>query len=98
MEILEEHILHCGDCNKPLLNVVVTETNDTRISKGCPTRTTIIRIKKCSYCGGSSFDSPPFAGSINIKPAQDDISLESIETIEDTKTGVLTNILTMGKY
>lgn len=80
LSIIESIDMKCADCNVKLANIVITESNDSRVERGKPPQKSKFRIINCYKCGGSSFDSKILEGSTNILSNKSDVDLNVIDT------------------
>lgn len=57
-------IVKCGDCGSKLVEIVVTETNEDRHKRGLRPLKTKYKVIDCPKCGGSSFETKVYEGSV----------------------------------
>lgn len=93
---LDSQILNCGDCNYPLVDIVLIETNEDRINRGLGPQKSQFRIAKCPKCSGSSFNSKVFEGSVIVGPAKKDLKIES-DDVDINDNGVIFTTLNIEK-
>lgn len=91
LEVIEEATIKCGDCGAPLVDIVVAETNESRVARGQkPLQSQY--IINCWRCTGKSFQTKVFSGSTSIKPAKDYVDLDEVDT-DIGEGGVIFTIL-----
>ncbi len=61
---ISSDIIKCGDCGMKLADLVLTETNEARVSRGLSPLVTQYQIVGCPSCGGSSFKTRTYEGSV----------------------------------
>jgi hypothetical protein len=87
---LEELTVKCGDCGTPLVNVVLTETNDLRTERGLKPQRLQFKLL-CYKCGGTSFPTKVLEGSAVVGTLKDDIETDEEDT--DLVDGVIVTTL-----
>jgi hypothetical protein len=95
-EVQEEETIKCGDCDKPLVNIVVYESNDERQEKGKNPQYSKYRVGKCYHCGGSSFWTKTFEGTTAMGAYNDNVTVD-IEDTEQTDDEVICSELKTSK-
>lgn len=86
LSLVEEKQIFCSRCNTPLLNIIVSETNDNRKKRGLDSISTKFTVKcyKCSHCSKTK----EFDGSTNIAPVAEFVSFE-IDKVEKHTDGTI---------
>ena len=81
----KEYIVRCGNCNNQLAEIIINKTNEQREESGMPRIVSKVKITDCPKCGGSSFVSPTFEGSIFVGNGY---NLNLLSTEVDDKSNV----------
>ncbi len=81
LSTVEETIIKCGDCGTPLVEVVVVESNLDRMKRQLLPQNSCFKVKNCYKCGGDSFKSKRFEGTLIFGPLKDSYSID----VEDTE-------------
>lgn len=80
-------ILHCFDCGIALLEILITETNESRREIGLRDAHAVFKVSdgSCPQCGGGSLPSKIFDGSTSIGVFSDNIRfiIEDTEIVDD---------------
>lgn len=79
LKVVEDTEIKCGNCNVPLINVVVVETNDDRKIRGLKPQKSQYQVQ-CYKCHGSSFKTKVFEGSTIIAGIADFITVDTVDT------------------
>src|SRR6476620_1588187 len=67
LRVVKELTLRCKNCNAPLAEVVLTETNEDRELRGLRASKNKCRVVNCCSCkDGSSFETETIDGSISV--------------------------------
>ena len=81
LRVLKEFVVRCKDCNTPLANILLTETNEDRLSRNQKAQKSKYQVVNCSKCeDGSSFETEVFEGSTSIANAREGYTLEEEDT------------------
>jgi hypothetical protein len=80
LSVIEELVLKCGDCGTPLINIVLSETNESRQKRNLKPLSSSYKVVNCYKCCGSSFQSKIFDGSVSISSFSDKLDID----LEDT--------------
>lgn len=80
MNPISEHTILCGDCGSILAFVVVSQTNEQRISNGLNAMTSVYKIYNCYRCNSCSFKTVEINGTTSILPGQEFFDIEEFET------------------
>ena len=78
---VQDVVVKCNDCGKPLINIVLTCENSELAKRGLKTYKIKYKVTDCCFCRGESFFTHVFEGSTIIGTVSDNISFE----IEDTE-------------
>ena len=93
---VETVALNCGDCGFPLIEIVLTETNDDRLRRGLYPMKNRFQVVDCPKCGGKSFNSKILEGTTIIGAAKNGYEFECIGAdIDDENT--IYNVLRIEK-
>jgi predicted nucleic-acid-binding Zn-ribbon protein len=93
---ISSDIIKCGDCGLKLLDIVVTETNENRISRGLKPQKTKYKVVDCPKCGGSSFETKVYEGSVIRGPISNEYITEDVDCDVDDE-GVIYGTLVLRK-
>ena|SRR5688500_1552349 len=83
-------ILKCGDCGTPLVDLVITETNESRQERGKKPLRSKFQVYNCYRCGSESFESQVLEGSVIAGPLKDSYEID-IEDSNIEDDGVIFN-------
>lgn len=78
--IVKSYILNCADCAIPLVEIILSETNESRESRGVNALKNKFKVNHCYKCGGSSLPSEIIDGSIFIGSLRDNYTVDTIDT------------------
>ncbi len=93
---LSSEVLKCGDCGKKLIDIVLTERNDSRENRGLKPQLSYYKVVNCPECKGSSFHSQKYEGTVIIGPIDGNYCIEYEDSDIDDH-GYIYNILTLIK-
>ena len=82
---LKEEQIRCYNCNAPLANIIIIESNEERINKGCDPLSNKFIISNCYRCKEFNKINKVFSGTIRICQPKDflDLSIDSTEILND---------------
>jgi hypothetical protein len=76
---IESIPIQCGDCGLPLAEVVLTETNETRLSRGFFPLRSEFQVIDCPKCSGKSFKTRVLEGTTVVGAIKEGYALESVD-------------------
>lgn len=79
LSVIEEHIVKCGDCGFPLVEIIKTEENANRLQRGQKIQKSKYKVK-CPKCSGFSFDTKVFEGSTIVGTVKENYTLSVLDT------------------
>ncbi len=96
LRVVKEVVVRCKNCNTPLANILLSETNEDRTSRNLKPLKSKYKLINCSKCeDGSSFETEVLEGSTSICAAREGFVLEEQDT--DVLDGVIFSILKVRK-
>lgn len=78
--VVEEAEIRCPKCQCLLVNIVVSESNASRLKRGLQPTTSSYKVSRCCRCGTACGWSKRFSGTTAVSAPNDNTTIDVVST------------------